>query len=116
MTRRERLEAKAAAKVAIPRFATLTKVEREAVKKIVRRVRRLYAVAGVPFDSLSLRMDLSAVHAVTPLRLVELADASEFNLMHDVVGITRHLNRVTGTLKEYFVPRYAAPAPAEAAS
>ena len=54
-------------------------------------------------------MDISVVHAHTPLRLAELADAGEFDFAHDIGGIGRHLNRETGELEDCFVPRFACP-------
>lgn len=41
------------------------------------------------------------------LDLEGLRDASEYDLIHDVVGINRHLNRRNGELKDFFLPRYA---------
>lgn len=53
-------------------------------------------------------MDIAATHRNgMPLRLKELAEADDFNFMHDVCGIRRHLNRDTGELGGCFVPRFA---------
>ena len=56
---------------------------------------------------MTILMDLAAVHHHTPLRLVEMADADDFNLIHDVAGIGNCLNRTTGKLEDCFVPRFA---------
>lgn len=59
----------------------------------------------VPLD---VEMDLVAVHRVVmPLRLRDLLVAPEFDLLHDVLGIRKHLDRETVTLTGHFVPRYA---------
>jgi len=55
-------------------------------------------------------MDVTAVHANgCPLRLRELLLADDFNFVHDLFGIRRHLNRETGKLGDHFVPRFAMP-------
>jgi hypothetical protein len=60
-------------------------------------------------DRLSLMMDLEACHCNgCPLDLVSLLEAArDVDLVHDVAGIRRHLNRETGKLEEFFRPRYA---------
>lgn len=59
---------------------------------------------------LHIRMDVSACHASgCPLRLDDLLAADDFNFMHDIAGIDRHLNRETGELEGFFRPRFARP-------
>lgn len=58
----------------------------------------------------NLMMDLTACHANgNPLNLAKLAGADDFNLMHDVGGISRHIDRDTGKLTNCFRPRCSAP-------
>lgn len=78
------------------------------MKSIVERYERLIGVANV--DRLSTMMDLEACHCNgCPLDLISLLEAAgDADLAHDVAGITRHLNRETGRLEDYFRPRYAA--------
>lgn len=91
------------------KFATFTKEERIHVDVITARVRKIAADHyGYSVDRLGVQMDLAAVHLHTPLRLSGLANAEDHDLMHDVNGIARHLNRETGKLENFFVPRYAA--------
>jgi len=53
-------------------------------------------------------MDLTACHANgCRLRLAELLEAPELDFWHDVCGITAHLDRTTGELKDCFWPRFA---------
>jgi hypothetical protein len=60
---------------------------------------------GNPMD---IRMDITATHANgNPLRLADLRDADEVNFLHDVCGISRHLDRDTGKLMNSFSPRYS---------
>ena len=53
-------------------------------------------------------MDLTAVHLNgCPLDLKRLALAPQADLLHDVAGIYRHLDRETGELGGCFLPRFA---------
>ncbi len=58
---------------------------------------------------LTLYMDLVMVHWHYGLRLADLLAADEANFVHDISGITRHLDRETGGLMNCFLPRYVAP-------
>lgn len=86
-------------------FAKFTRAESDAVDRIVKRARFLKLYRN--FSPLDIRMDLAAVHAHTPLKLAELADAESFDFVHDVTGIAAHLDRRTGELTRHFLPRYA---------
>jgi len=53
-------------------------------------------------------MDVIAVHANgCPLQLAELLRADQTDFVHDIFGIRRHIDRETGKLKDFFLPRYA---------
>lgn len=97
------------AKATHPVFARLTAEEKATVDRIVVRAVAMYAAAGYPRRALDIRMDIEAVHARTPLRLQELAEADDFNFAHDIGGIARHLDRRTGLLTGHFEPRFARP-------
>ena len=64
---------------------------------------------GENFDVSDTVMDLRIVHKnIIALRLDEMARViEEGDLMHDVAGIRRHLNRRTGQLEDCFLPRFA---------
>lgn len=65
---------------------------------------------GNGIDRLEVRMSLTACHLNgCPLDLDKLAAADDFNLLHDVGGIHRHVSRDTGELTDCFRPRCAAP-------
>nr|WP_313430121.1 hypothetical protein [Brevundimonas diminuta] len=86
------------------------------ISQIVDRVEELSLAQGHSLDRLSTTMDLTAVHANgCPLDLDKLAAADNFNLLHDVFGIARHLDRKTGKLRDLFDPRCSLPMTAEAA-
>lgn len=59
-------------------------------------------------DKLSTIMDLTCVHARTPLRLQALLDAPAGDFGHDITGIYLNLDRTTGTLRNLFSPRCTA--------
>lgn len=56
---------------------------------------------------LDLVMDLEATHSWCPLQLEALLVANDLDFCHDVLGINRHLNRETGQLGGWFLPRFA---------
>lgn len=56
----------------------------------------------------NLRMDLAATHANgCPMDFAKLADTDNFTFAHDIVGIDRHIDRATGKLTNFFLPRCA---------
>ena len=57
-------------------------------------------------DKLSLVIDLTFCNYSNPLRLQEMLESSDFNFLHDVLGIAKHLNRDTGLLTDCFSPRF----------
>jgi hypothetical protein len=59
---------------------------------------------------LEVTMDLTACHLNgCPLDLEGLLSAKPSDVIHDVAGIIRHINRQTGQLEDCFCPRYSAP-------
>lgn len=52
-------------------------------------------------------MDLIATHNSNPLDLERLLAADDFNFIHDVYGIARHIDRETGELGGCFSPRFS---------
>lgn len=89
-----------------------TRTELDLMVKIAERFER----CRWPASRLDLLMDLEACHCNgQPLDLIALYEAaSDADLVHDVAGISRHIDRATGRLGNCFVPRYAARMTAEA--
>lgn len=85
----------------------VSKADAEWVHRIVTRALALVpALGGV----LELTMDLTAAHANgCPMDFEALYYADDFNLLHDVGGIRRHIDRSSGELKDCFRPRFAKP-------
>lgn len=62
------------------------------------------------FRRIDLMMDLEAANGVNgnpPINLSRLLAASDADFVHDVFGIVRHMDRATGKLGDFFVPRHA---------
>lgn len=96
----------------------IDKSELPHIKVIVDRIAKIHRENGRGFssdDRLSCRMDLIATHANgCPMNFAKLASGDDFNLMHDVFGIERHIDRTTGKLTSWFLPRCALPEAAAA--
>ena len=87
---------------------TVTREEARLIDQIARRGVVLLNRAGVPATFMDLSMDVTACHANgCPLRLAGLAEADDFNLVHDLSGIRNTLDRETGKLRGLFRPRFA---------
>ena len=88
----------------------ITTADLRLVNQIVGRALALYAsleIANAPSDA-DLMMDLVATHANgCPMDWSKLLDAKDFDLIHDVGGIVRHINRRSGKLGGCFFPRCA---------
>lgn len=62
------------------------------------------------YDRLNLEMDLLAADGVNgnlPLDWDKLLAADDFNFMHDLYGISACMNRSTGKISSFFIPRCA---------
>lgn len=88
----------------------VTKAEAETIGRIVSRGLAMASEAGNPIrDKLSVHMDITACHANgCQLRLQDFLDADDFNFAHDFFGIRRHIDRETGSLGGFFLPRFHA--------
>lgn len=88
-----------------------TKEEHEIISAIAERGIELMGGQREGFTRMDLHMDIEATHCNgCPLKLQELLEADDFNFGHDLGGIRRHLNRETGQLRDFFLPRFAVPA------
>ena len=89
---------------------TATKAEIEIISEIARRAVGMTAGTDIDYPMQDIMMDIEACHCNgCPLKLEELADAPNADFSHDVFGIRFHLNRKTGGLENWFLPRYAQP-------
>lgn len=89
---------------------TATPAEREIIERIAKRAIVLYRKHNpdTDVDELDIQMSLEACHCNgCPLRLTDLEQADDFNLMHDIIGIGSHINQCTGKLERCFLPRFA---------
>lgn len=77
----------------------------DTLEKIVDRAVRM---PGASFDRLTTEMDLVAAHANgCPLDFDKLLAFRNFDFVHDIDGINRHICRETGVMRNCFVPRCA---------
>ena len=85
----------------------ITPEETALINKIVERA-TLLDTNNIWSDDLNCMMDITATHnSGCPLDLQALLDFDDYQFMHDVFGIARHLNRKTGQLGNCFLPRSA---------
>lgn len=78
--------------------------EYKIIRKIAQRAVRELKIR----DRIDFEMDIVATHCNgCPLRLKEFMEADDFNFFHDIIGIQNNLNRKTGKLEGFFVPRFA---------
>lgn len=97
---------------------SISSADRVLVNKIVDRAVRM-KLAGPKhwYSKLTARMDLTATHANgCKLDLDRLLNADDFNFIHDIAGIAKHIDRSTGRLDGIFLPRHALPETVEEAA
>jgi hypothetical protein len=87
---------------------TVTSEEMELICKILSRAKEKSIKEDFDFDWMSSSMDLSATNANgCPMDFKAMLEADDFNFFHDFHGIQRHINRRTGKLENFFLPRFA---------
>jgi len=85
----------------------MTSEDRYLIQDIAERANEIGLISRRSYSMLTCIMDLTAVHESQPLRLADLLAADQFNFVHDVAGIARHMNRNTGKLENFFSPRFS---------
>lgn len=87
---------------------TVEPEQQDALDKCVDRALEIADDLGVIYSRGDCEMDLSACHANgNPMDFKALSEANDFEFVHDVWGIRRHLNRKTGELMDCFSPRFS---------
>lgn len=90
-----------------------TRSELSIIDKIVERAVREGLVRGRRkpthwYEISTMLMDIEATHCNgNPLDLQKFLTGPDFDFIHDVCGIARHMNRETGQLMDCFVPRFS---------
>lgn len=90
---------------------SVPKQETKIIAKIAKRAVKLATkeAKAYGYDEQWAKMDVTACHTNgNPLKLQKLLEADDFNFLHDVFGIARHINRDTGKLENCFLPRFSA--------
>lgn len=82
--------------------------DRVLLDRIIKRAHH-YAAFSETFEAeIDTAMCITACHLNgCRLDLAKLLEADEFNFLHDVGGIVRHIDRETGKLRHHFLPRCA---------
>lgn len=89
-------------------FEKLTDGEIAVIEEIANRA----VLSGIvsKFRKMTLIMDIGATHLNSvKLDLKKFLAAPEFDFAHDIDGIQTHINRATGELEDFFLPRCCAP-------
>lgn len=89
----------------------VTKLEEAQIKIVMKRAVRLAKLEGESLTSKKkqhLEMDITAAHANgCALDFTKLLGFDDASFGHDVWGIRKYMNRCTGKLTDFFVPRCA---------
>jgi hypothetical protein len=75
--------------------------------ELLLKIAKRYQHINPKVNMMDLQMDITACHLATPLKLKELLEADDFNFVHDVVGISNNIDRITGTMLNCFLPRFS---------
>lgn len=80
------------------------KQELDLIFEIVVRAQKMGIAIG---DHITQMMDVDHAHKQFTMRLEEWLKADDFNFAHDFCGIQRHIDRTTGVIGDFFIPRFA---------
>lgn len=85
-------------------WSKTTKKENALIIAIAKRAYKL--LGDLSLTVTQLNMYVAATHIYSgPLNLQRLLDSDDSDMIHDLSGIMRHLNKETGELTDCFVPR-----------
>lgn len=74
------------------------------IEKIAARAAKEIKLKGA--SEMHWMMNVAAAHANgCQIDLEKLLNFDSFNFLHDMLGIERHLNKDTGKLENFFIPR-----------
>ena len=78
------------------------------IGKITQRCYEMAKAHGVEIDYMICQMDITACHCNgTPLKLLQLLMSDNGDFAHDFCGIGNNIDRSTGKLLNFFVPRFS---------
>lgn len=81
------------------------------IDAILERLEKIHAAYNRPPSTTAIQQAnaraLLLCHAVIPLKLDAMLIGPEYDFLHDIVGIQRHLDMKTGRMGGCFLPRYA---------
>jgi len=89
-------------------MTTATKEDMDMITKIATRAEAIYRAAGIRTRRKDIAVGLHFVHTeIIRMRLKDMLEGDDENLMHDVAGIDRHINVRLCRFDDCFCPRYA---------
>ena len=78
------------------------------ISDIAHRAALLARDMGADVSPLEIENDIALAHMRgTPLHLGALLEANNVDFCHDVFGIRENIDRASGAMRDFFVPRYA---------
>ena len=85
------------------------KNEYELITIIAKRTLQIFREMEIDpsLDQQDIAISLHLCNEFCPLDLERFAKGEPFHIVHDILGILRHLNHNTGLLEDCFVPRFA---------
>jgi hypothetical protein len=93
----------------------VSKEDQDLIDKIIKRFLETPEFKTIPWGVLNIIMDLTACKANgTPLDFEPLLSYDNFQFLYDIGGIRNYLNRETGRLEDFFIPRSARKVPSKA--
>lgn len=87
-------------------WMSLTDEDVSAINRITKKAIQMMPIMSFRF--MELEMDLQAAHLGCRLDLDQLENGDNGDFAHDVVGISKNIDRETGQLQNCFLPRCAA--------
>jgi hypothetical protein len=85
-------------------------ISKEDAEKVSQIVKKALGEGQHSDTHMNLTMDITATHLNgCPLDLDKLLSFDGFNFTHDIAGISTHIDRNTGKLRNCFLPRCAKP-------
>jgi hypothetical protein len=60
-------------------------------------------------EKTAILMDVMLTHYTIGLKLEEMVNGPQYDFVHDMMGIQKHLDRQTGAMLDCFLPRFAVP-------
>lgn len=88
-------------------FPVMNAKEMLLIDKITERALKAFKTIGIERERMQVEMDIVFTYGLCCLRLKDLSEASRADFAHDILGIDKNLNRETGKMDNFFLPRFS---------